>query len=95
MSVHLPNVHTSSAHQYVLPYVIGALGASAHLSDISVSVSTSIVHHFNSVIPVAQHHCGSLAVSCMDGFSTFVFWVLFFLFCWTGVLWMYAQATCC
>ena len=53
------------------------------------------VYQFILVIPVAQHHCGSLAVSFMAGFSTYLFWVLFFLLCWTRGLWMYAQATCC
>ena len=42
------------------PMSWGFWDASVHLSDISVSVSTSVCHQFIMVIPVAQHHCGSL-----------------------------------
>ena len=94
-------------HTYLSSFSWQACGAFPHISQghwghytsvktFSVSVRTSIcpsVH--TSVIPVAQHHCGSLAVTCMAGFGTCVFRVLFFLLCWTGGLWIYAQATCC
>ena len=46
-------------HLYT-PYVMGYWGASVHLSGISLSVGTSTVSQFTTVIQVAPHHCGLL-----------------------------------
>ena len=88
-SVNPPNVHMSFIH----PGDSWVSHLYICLSGISVSVSTSscwLVHplfvcqqlyNCGPIIPVEQHHCWSLAVSCMAGFGTYIFWVLFLLMC--------------
>ena len=81
---------TSPVCLYISPYIQRTLEQpSVHLSDISVPVSTSIcpsvhpllVSHCRPGIPVDQQHWWSLAVSCMAGVGTCVFWVLFLVSC--------------
>ena len=79
MSVHLP-IHQGDI-QAILTYVRHCCVYQYIHVAISSSIACQQLYNCGHVIPVDQHHCWSLPVSCMAGFSSYVLWVLFLLLC--------------
>ena len=82
----------SPIHLYIPPYIKGTfrvictpLRNCCVCQYICLSISSSIacqqLYNCRPVILVNQHHCLSLAVSCVAGLVTYVIWVLFLLLC--------------